>query len=82
MPDDQIDTSDISEVKDPAGWVKVHEHPEHPFTAYCRSDCQSRTGAATRPIKRPAVPNLYQVAEREVLVFALRNLPERDNAQE
>jgi hypothetical protein len=31
MPDDQIDTSDIPEVKDPAGWVRVHEHPEHPL---------------------------------------------------
>jgi hypothetical protein len=31
LPDDQIDTSDIPEVKDPAGWVRVHEHPEHPL---------------------------------------------------
>ena len=31
LPDDQIDTSDIPEVKDTAGWVRVHEHPEHPL---------------------------------------------------
>jgi hypothetical protein len=31
LPDDRIDTSDIPEVKDPAGWVRVHEHPEHPL---------------------------------------------------
>jgi uncharacterized protein (DUF4415 family) len=31
MPDDQIDTSDIPEVSDRAGWVRVHEHPEHPL---------------------------------------------------
>ncbi|MGD0360538.1 MAG: hypothetical protein ABSC93_06685 [Bryobacteraceae bacterium] len=31
LPDDQIDTSDIPEVKDPAGWARVHEHPEHPL---------------------------------------------------
>ena len=31
LPDDQIDTSDIPEVKDRAGWVRVHEHPEHPL---------------------------------------------------
>ena len=31
MPDDQIDTTDIPEVKDPAGWVRVHQHPEHPL---------------------------------------------------
>src|SRR5438552_16114627 len=31
LPDDQIDTSDIPEVKDQAGWVRVHEHPEHPL---------------------------------------------------
>ena len=31
LPDDQIDTSDIPEVKDRAGWVRVHEHPEHPI---------------------------------------------------
>lgn len=31
VPDDQIDTSDIPEVKDRAGWVRVHEHPEHPL---------------------------------------------------
>ncbi|MGH9625160.1 MAG: hypothetical protein ACRD4G_12580 [Bryobacteraceae bacterium] len=29
LPDDRIDTSDIPEVKDPAGWVRVHQHPEH-----------------------------------------------------
>jgi hypothetical protein len=29
--DDQIDTSDIPAVKDRAGWVRVHEHPEHPL---------------------------------------------------
>jgi hypothetical protein len=31
LSDDQIDTSDIPEVKDQAGWVRVHEHPEHPL---------------------------------------------------
>jgi hypothetical protein len=31
LPDNQIDTSDIPEVKDRAGWVRVHEHPEHPL---------------------------------------------------
>jgi len=29
LPDCKIDTSDIPEVKDQAGWVRVHEHPEH-----------------------------------------------------
>src|ERR1700691_4816641 len=27
LPDNQIDTSDIPEVKERAGWVRVHEHP-------------------------------------------------------
>jgi hypothetical protein len=31
MPDDQIDYSDIPEMSDQAGWVRVHEHPEHPL---------------------------------------------------
>jgi hypothetical protein len=31
LPDEQIDTSDIPEVKGRAGWVRVHEHPEHPL---------------------------------------------------
>jgi hypothetical protein len=31
LPDDRIDTSDIPEVKGRAGWVRVHEHPEHPL---------------------------------------------------
>jgi hypothetical protein len=31
LPDDQIDTSDIPEFKSPAGWVRVHQHPEHPL---------------------------------------------------
>lgn len=31
LPDDQIDTSDIPEVKDLTGWVRVHQHPEHPL---------------------------------------------------
>ncbi len=31
LPDGQIDTSDIPEVKDRTGWVRVHEHPEHPL---------------------------------------------------
>jgi hypothetical protein len=31
LPHDQIDTSDIPEVTDRAGWVRVHEHPEHPL---------------------------------------------------
>lgn len=29
LPDDQIDTSDIPEAKGRAGWVRVHQHPEH-----------------------------------------------------
>jgi uncharacterized protein (DUF4415 family) len=31
LPDDRIDTSDIPEVKDQTGWVRVHQHPEHPL---------------------------------------------------
>jgi uncharacterized protein (DUF4415 family) len=31
LPDDQIDTSDIPEMSGKAGWVRVHEHPEHPL---------------------------------------------------
>ena len=31
LPDEQIDTSDIPEVKDRTGWVRVHEHPENPL---------------------------------------------------
>lgn len=31
LPDDRIDTSDIPEVKDRSGWVRVHQHPEHPL---------------------------------------------------
>src|SRR5579863_1323078 len=31
LPDDKIDTNDIPEVKDRTGWVRVHEHPEHPL---------------------------------------------------
>lgn len=31
LPDDEIDTSDIPEIKDRAGWVRVHQHPEHPL---------------------------------------------------
>jgi len=31
LPDDRIDTRDIPEVKDRTGWVRVHEHPEHPL---------------------------------------------------
>jgi hypothetical protein len=31
LPDDQIDTSDIPEVQDRTGWVRVHQHPEHPL---------------------------------------------------
>jgi hypothetical protein len=31
QPDGQIDTSDIPEVADRAGWVRVHEHPAHPL---------------------------------------------------
>jgi hypothetical protein len=31
LPDDQIDTSDIPEVKNKKGWVRVHDHPEHPL---------------------------------------------------
>jgi uncharacterized DUF497 family protein len=31
LPEDRIDTSDIPEVKDRAGWVRVRQHPEHPL---------------------------------------------------
>jgi len=31
LPDDQIDTSGIPEIKDRTGWVRVHQHPEHPL---------------------------------------------------
>lgn len=31
VKDDEIDTTDIPQVKDPTGWVRVHEHPEHPL---------------------------------------------------
>ena len=31
MPDREIDTTDIPEVKDRIGWVRVHEHQEHPL---------------------------------------------------
>ena len=31
LPDDQIDTSDIPEVTNLSGWVRVHQHPEHPL---------------------------------------------------
>ena len=31
LPEGKIDTSDIPEVKDRAGWVRVHKHPEHPL---------------------------------------------------
>jgi len=31
LPDDQIDTSDIPEMKDRSGWVRVHAQPEHPL---------------------------------------------------
>jgi hypothetical protein len=31
LPDHQIDTSDIPELKVRTGWVRVHEHPEHPL---------------------------------------------------
>jgi hypothetical protein len=31
MPDDQTDTSDIPETSGQTGWVRVHEHPEHPL---------------------------------------------------
>ncbi len=31
LPDDRIDTSDVPEMKDPAEWVRVHQHPEHPL---------------------------------------------------
>ena len=31
MPESEIDTSDIPEIKDRTGWVRVHEHPEHPL---------------------------------------------------
>jgi predicted DNA binding CopG/RHH family protein len=29
LPDDQIDTTDIPEITDFSGFVRVHEHPEH-----------------------------------------------------
>lgn len=31
LPDDQIDTTDIPEVANLPGWVRVHQHPEHPL---------------------------------------------------
>jgi hypothetical protein len=31
LPDDRIDPSDIPEMRDRAGWVRVHEHPDHPL---------------------------------------------------
>ena len=31
LPDDQIDTTDIPDMGDKTGWVRVHEHPEHPL---------------------------------------------------
>jgi hypothetical protein len=31
LPDDQIDTSDIPEMRDRTGWVRVHQHPENPL---------------------------------------------------
>ena len=31
LPDNKIDTSDIPEIKSQTGWVRVHEHPEHPL---------------------------------------------------
>jgi predicted DNA binding CopG/RHH family protein len=31
LSEDRIDTSDIPEIKDFTGWVRVHEHPEHPL---------------------------------------------------
>src|ERR1039457_6671703 len=40
LPDEQIDTSDIPEVKDRTGWVRVHEHPEHPQIG--RASCRER----------------------------------------
>ena len=30
LPNERIDTSDIPEIKDRTGWVRVHEHPEQP----------------------------------------------------
>jgi uncharacterized DUF497 family protein len=29
LPGDRIDTTDIPEVKDRKGWVRIHQHPEH-----------------------------------------------------
>ena len=31
LPDDQIDTGDIPELKGRSGWVRVQKHPEHPL---------------------------------------------------
>lgn len=31
LPDDQIDTSDIPSVSGKKGWVRIYDHPEHPF---------------------------------------------------
>jgi hypothetical protein len=31
LTDEQIDTSDIPEMRDLGGWVRVHQHPEHPL---------------------------------------------------
>jgi len=31
LPDDRIDTAGISEMTNRTGWVRVHQHPEHPL---------------------------------------------------
>jgi hypothetical protein len=31
LPDDEIDTGDIPELRGRTGWVRVHQHPEHPL---------------------------------------------------
>jgi hypothetical protein len=31
MPASQIDMSDIPDMSDKTGWVRVHDHPEHPL---------------------------------------------------
>lgn len=68
LPDNQIDTSDIPEVKDRAGWVRVHEHPEHPLHRVLSRLLSIRPpepdiGRAQwlAEIQGIAVPDLYQV---------------------
>src|SRR4051812_25262752 len=67
LPDGQIDTSDIPEVKDRAAWVRVHKHPEHRLHRVLsrllsiRLPERFRTCAETRRIQGSVVPDVYQV---------------------